>query len=145
MTLNEKKDDLPVEILTNYVSHCWEEVGILKTSIENFKKEFAGTTEFISVLQDLLDAYLICVGRLEKKLDSKKYLDTTEVQKQENLEKSNNKEAKKTTKQQEPVKIQESTKTKSQPFEYFVDFDTPAITAKDSELHNAWLTAHAQN
>lgn len=142
MTLNEKKDNLPVAVLTDYVSRCWEEIGILKASIENFKKEFTETTDFINVLQDLLDAYLICVGRLEKKLDSKKYLDITEVQKQENPEKLDTKEVKKVAKQQESTKIQESKKTKSQPFEYFVDFDTPTITAKDSELHNAWFAAY---
>lgn len=78
MKLNEKKEALPVEFITSAVSQGWSDVGTLKASIEGLKKDFSGAAEIVNIMQDFLDSYLIYLGRLEGKLDNKKYLDMPE-------------------------------------------------------------------
>lgn len=77
--LKESKENLPVAFITSFVSESWEKVGILKEQIEAIKREFKGTAKVESLIQDLVDAYLICIGQLEKHLSDKDYLDIPDV------------------------------------------------------------------
>lgn len=73
--LKEAKENLPVTFLTAFVSDGWEKVGILKEQIEAIKREFKGTKKVEGLLQDLIDAYLVCIGQMEQHLSAKDYLD----------------------------------------------------------------------
>lgn len=72
------KEKLPLAFITSTVSHGWDEVGNLKASIEGIKNTFTGTKEVENILQDFVDSYLVCIGRLEKLLDDKNYVDMPE-------------------------------------------------------------------
>lgn len=76
--LNESKTSLPITYLTNFVSRGWGEIGQLKEEIASIKKEFTNTSKIETCVQNLIDAYLVCVGQIEGMLDDKKYLDFPE-------------------------------------------------------------------
>lgn len=76
--LNESKIQLPITYLTNFVSRGWEEIGMLKEEIEAIKKEFKDVKKIEDCVGDLIDAYLVCVGKIEGILDNKKYIEFPE-------------------------------------------------------------------
>lgn len=74
--MNEsKKEALPLDFLTSFVSKGWEEIGLLKANIEGIRREFTGTKKIEDILSNLVDAYLVCVGQLELYINKKDYLD----------------------------------------------------------------------
>jgi len=95
MNLKEsKKEKLPLDFLTSTVSHGWEEIGNLKASISGIKETFTDTKKIEDILQDLVDAYLVCVGQLELYMDKKDYIDAPEeLELKESLNESNEAEA----------------------------------------------------
>lgn len=76
--LKESKENLPIAFLTDFISKGWEEVGYLKADIEAIKEAYKGTKPIEDLIQDLIDAYLVCIGQLEAHLHDKKYLDYPE-------------------------------------------------------------------
>lgn len=76
--LKESKENLPISFITTRLSDCWERIGNLKSEIEAINKEFKGTGKTEEILQDLMDAEIICAGRLQALLDSGKYLEFPE-------------------------------------------------------------------
>ena len=67
-----KKEKLPLEFITATVGKLWDEVGILQAQMKAIKETYSGTAEVDAILQDLLDAYLICTGRLQNQINDKK-------------------------------------------------------------------------
>lgn len=76
--LKESKETLPIAFLTDFISKGWEEVGYLKADIEAIKEAYKGTKPIEALIQDLIDAYLVCIGQLEAHLHDNKYLDYPE-------------------------------------------------------------------
>jgi hypothetical protein len=76
--LKESKENLPIAFLTDFISKGWEEVGYLKADIEAIKEAYKGTKPIEILIQDLIDAYLVCIGQLEAHLHDKNYLDYPE-------------------------------------------------------------------
>lgn len=76
--LKESKEALPIAFLTDFISKGWEEVGYLKADIEAIKEAYKGTKPIEALIQDLIDAYLVCIGQLEAHLQDKNYLDYPE-------------------------------------------------------------------
>lgn len=185
-----KKEKLPLEFLTATVGKLWDEVGILQAQMKAIKETYTGTSEVDAILQDLLDAYLICTGRLQNQINDKKYLDLPddkdlalteavdrdkdEEEKEEeelvpkvlnkdkvNLdnvdidvkqdddsikieitptdeEKSDEDDDFDVFKDEKPAKKDEL--PASEPFEYFVDFDEPELTAEDRARVSDWVS-----
>ena len=76
--LKESKEALPIAFLTDFISKGWEEVGYLKADIEAIKEAYKGTKPIEALIQDLIDAYVVCIGQLEAHLHDKNYLDYPE-------------------------------------------------------------------
>lgn len=76
--LKESKEALPIAFLTDFISKGWEEVGYLKADIEAIKEAYKGTKPIEDLIQDLIDAYLVCIGQLEAHLHDNKYLEYPE-------------------------------------------------------------------
>ena len=76
--LKEAKETLPIAFLTDFISKGWEEVGYLKADIEAIKEVYKGTKPIEGLIQDLIDAYLVCIGQLEAHLHDNKYLEYPE-------------------------------------------------------------------
>jgi hypothetical protein len=76
-----KKEALPLDFITSFVSKSWEEIGNIKANIEGIHQAFTGTSKIEEILQNLVDAYLICVGQLELYIDKKDYLDLPSLEK----------------------------------------------------------------
>ena len=78
--INEsKKEKRPIDFITQFVSKGWDEVGMLKASKDAIKTTFKETAKVESVIQDLIDSYLVCIGQMELYLDKKDYLDIPET------------------------------------------------------------------
>ena len=78
--INEsKKEKLPIDFITQFVSKGWDEVGMLKASKAAIKTTFKETTKVEGIIQDLIDSYLVCIGQMELYLDKKDYLDIPEA------------------------------------------------------------------
>lgn len=73
--LRESKEDLPISFLTSRVSAGWENIGNIKADIEAIHREFKGTKKVEEILQDLMDAEIIAVGRLQALMEDQSYLD----------------------------------------------------------------------
>ena len=76
--LKESKENLPIAFLTDFISKGWEEVGYLKADIEAIKEAYKGTKPIEGLIQDLIDAYLVCIGQLEAHIHDNKYLEYPE-------------------------------------------------------------------
>lgn len=83
--LKESKEELPISFITTRLSDSWERIGNLKSEIEAIHKEFKSTGKIEEILQDLMDAEIVCAGRLQAMLDSGKYLDFPEESVKESL------------------------------------------------------------
>lgn len=77
--LKESKEELPMSFLTNLVSRCWDQVGILQEEIAAIKKTFANTDKIEKIMQDLVDAYLVCLGQAELYLQDKDLIAMPEI------------------------------------------------------------------
>ena len=101
--INEsKKEKLPIDFITQFVSKGWDEVGMLKASKDAIKTTFKETAKVESIIQDLIDAYLVCIGQMELYLDKKDYLDIPEAS-----------ELNETTNADEDLKLQEDLELKN--------------------------------
>ena len=76
--LKENKEKLPISFLTDFISKSWEEVGYLKADIEAIKQSFKGTKDIEELIQNLIDAYLVCIGQLEAHISDKNYMEYPE-------------------------------------------------------------------
>lgn len=72
------KEKLPVSFLTDFMSKGWEEVGYLKEAIKAISTDFSETTKVEEIMQDLIDAYLVCIGQIELYLEDKNYVEYPE-------------------------------------------------------------------
>lgn len=105
--INEsKKEKLPIDFITQFVSKGWDEVGMLKASKDAIKTTFKETTKVESIIQDLIDSYLVCIGQMELYLDKKDYLDIPEASEL-------NKAANETVNTDEDLKLQEDLELKN--------------------------------
>jgi len=73
--LNENKTKIDTEVVTALISQAWGEIGVLKSNVEQIGKGFSDTKKLIEIFEDLLDSYLIYVGRLESFLEDSKLID----------------------------------------------------------------------
>ncbi len=108
VTLKESKEQLPLSFLTDFVSRGWENIGMLKQEIAAIKEEFSGTKKVEELLQNLVDAYLICVGQLELHMQNKDYLDFPDEAKEESLKEDLSlKESEEETEDDEKIEAEE--------------------------------------
>jgi len=91
--LKESKEKLPVSFITDRVSQAWDKVGILKEEIKTIKAEFKDTKEVEDCVQELIDAHLIFIGKMESLLADKKYIQYPETEEAEELAKDALKES----------------------------------------------------
>ena len=64
--INEsKKEKLPIDFITQFVSKGWDEVGMLKASKDAIKTTFKETAKVESIIQDLVDSYLVWIGQMK--------------------------------------------------------------------------------
>ena len=59
------KEALPVSFLTDMVSKGWDEVGYLKEASSAIREQYSDTAAVETLMQDLMDAYLVFIGQLE--------------------------------------------------------------------------------
>lgn len=140
----KKESSIPLDFITSFISRGWDEVGILKASIEGLKKEYANTEQLESILLDWLDSYLITLGQLEALTSDQKLIDYPEDFQSlvlDSEEKSSDeKEASDYNSNIKDVEVKKSAEenTDKEDFDYIADFDdidisTPPIT--DEELY----------
>ena len=91
------KENMPASLLTEFISKGWTEIGDLKNTIQSIGTDFKNGNEIKNILQDLSDAYMICVGRLEKYLDDADYIEQTPVEAASEVQNDD----------EEPVKIEQ--------------------------------------
>lgn len=65
----EKKQEIFIDILTQYLSNWWSTIGMLKTDINSLPKQFKNTKELINILENLLDAYAVAIANTESLLE----------------------------------------------------------------------------
>lgn len=158
--LKEAKENLPIAFLTDFISKGWEEVGYLKADIEAIKETYKGTKNIEELIQNLIDAYLVCIGQLEAHLQDKNYIeypeesgllkedfdikvkeDSIEIVSEENLAVENQDDKVIITElEDEEDKAEVATKEvkDEDSFEYFVDFEDPDMSEPritDKELY----------
>ena len=158
-----KKEKLPVDFITQFISKGWDEVGTLKASKTAIKDVFKDTAKVEEVIQDLIDSYLVCIGRMELYLDKKDYLDVPDQEtlkedlmptvidnvqaaaeaalpdfevavKQDNDKIAIELEPKEDV-QDEEVPVEDD----SEAFEFYTNFDEPEIDQETRETIHAWL------
>lgn len=157
--LKESKETLPIAFLTDFISKGWEEVGYLKADIEAIREAYKGTKPIEELIQNLIDAYLVCIGQLEFHLHDNKYLkypeesgllkEDLEVKTTEEvIEIKPSEEIKDCVVNQEENKVTvvvaseespEEAEKEVEKFEYFVDFDEPDMSQPkltDADLYN---------
>lgn len=76
--IKENKENLPISFLTDFISKGWEEVGYLKADIEAIREIYKGTKNIEELIQNLIDAYLVCIGQLEAHISDKNYIEYPE-------------------------------------------------------------------
>lgn len=59
------KDPLPTSFITSFVSEGWDRIGVLKDQVVSLGETFTGADKVVCIIQELLDAYLVCVGQME--------------------------------------------------------------------------------
>jgi hypothetical protein len=67
--LTESKEKVPTSVVTDLVSRAWEEIGLIKANIDQLGKAYSGCSKLSKVFNELLDSYLIYVGKLEAFLE----------------------------------------------------------------------------
>lgn len=71
------KEALPTSFLTDMMSKGWEEVGYLKEASAAIKETYINTAKVESLMQDLMDAYLVFIGQIELYLNEEKDIAAT--------------------------------------------------------------------
>jgi len=84
--LTESKEKLPLSFLADFISKCWDEAGYLKETAKVVKQDFRETAEIEEIIQNLTDAYLVCIGQMEAYMQDKKYIEYPEASKKDALE-----------------------------------------------------------
>jgi len=79
--LKEAKEDLPISFITDFISNGWDAVGYLKADVEAISSVYKGTKNIVKYIEDLTDAYLICIGQMQNLLQEDKYIDYPEESK----------------------------------------------------------------
>lgn len=74
MTKNEQEEEFASSLVFSNISKSWDEIATLKAQIREFKLA-KKNQKLIDIFQDLLDSYLIFVGRLEQFADKKDFID----------------------------------------------------------------------
>ena len=74
------KEVLPVSFLTDMISKGWEEVGYLRESSTAIRETYKDTSKIETLMQELMDAYLVFIGQIEMYLEDKENIsaDATE-------------------------------------------------------------------
>lgn len=73
--LKEQKEKMPLSVVTSFISRGWDEVGSLSEMIKTIKASFTQTGQIEDYLQNIVDAYLVCIGQMETFLHDKNYVD----------------------------------------------------------------------
>lgn len=90
MILNEEEivvaevtdSSVPTEFLTGFVGECWSRIGDLKSMIDSISTTYTKDDyDIVSIMQGLVDAYLIAAGQIENRLAKTGDLANNEVQK----------------------------------------------------------------
>lgn len=68
-------ETLPIEFITTFVSDCWTKIGDLRSQLDGIKEVFTNTEGIEPILSDLIDTYLVCVGRAETLLYADKIIE----------------------------------------------------------------------
>lgn len=76
--LKEQKEKMPISVVTSWIAKGWDEVGNITEMIKSIKESFTSTGKMEDYLQGIVDAYLICIGQMEKFLHDKDYVDAPE-------------------------------------------------------------------
>lgn len=141
--LTEQKEELPVSFITSFISEGWDRVGVLKDQVESIKDTFFGVDKVANILQDLMDAYLICIGQMEAVLHNTEAISTLGVPAETEIPVQVETPAEKldVVKFEAPAITEEPIEVASKPkvipeekpfigdtFEYFVDFDEPDLS-----------------
>lgn len=135
------KEKLPVSFYSDRISSLWGESGALKGCIETLGQYYTDADEAISILSDLMDSYLIAIGRLEALAAGNVGLSVPEVEAEElkpakadiAIEDVDDFEdevapvdaATTDFDDEEIIDTKSDVETSTEPFEYFVDFDEP--------------------
>lgn len=166
MKINEaKKETLPLSFVTSFMSEGWEKVGMLKEQKEAIHSSFSGTQPIEEIIQNLIDAYLICLGQIElylnkdgtveipseEELKLKENIVSSEsfsASKKEivetigipsnvnNISKAEIEEEKELENSQSKQQLSEDSE-KPEAFEYFCDFDDPSgEPLTDKDIYN---------
>lgn len=144
--LQEIKEELPIEFITTFISKGWDEIGTLKASTEGILKDFVGAEKVAEILQDLSDAYLICIGRLQGYLHNAEYIDLPEVPAEEKAEEAPIEEVAEEP-AEEPVEtelsVEPEVEVEIKPIaevdDFDLDFDDAEIDAEDLSKRHEWL------
>ena len=110
------KEALPTSFLTDMMSKGWEEVGYLKEASAAIKETYINTAKVESLMQDLMDAYLVFIGQIELYLNEEKDIAATTGVESE-IE----------TEAEEEIPTEEATATEPDP--------KPELPEADIELH----------
>ena len=147
------KEKLPVSFYSDRISSLWGESGALKGCIDTLGQYYTDADEAISILSDLMDSYLIAIGRLEALAAGNIGLAVPEVE-TEVLEPAKaditiedvddfEDEAAPTDNatvdfdEEEFAETKPNAEASTEPFEYFVDFDEPkGPPLTDEDLYN---------
>lgn len=74
--INEnKKEDMPVSYMADFISRGWQTVGMLQTDVEQLGKTFNKASKTVEIIQDLIDAYLISLGQMQELIGKQTKLD----------------------------------------------------------------------
>ena len=157
---NIVEEALPVSFVTDMISKGWDEVGYLKEAVTAVKETYKDAFKIESIMQDLVDAYLVFIGQLESYLDKEKDIATEvpdSVEETSTNKFANLPEEEIETSENDPIEVKaelpeadldiEPIKTTDKPeatekddtFDFFVDFDEPdmsQVPLSDSELYD---------
>lgn len=149
----QAKEKLPVSFYSDRISSLWGESGALKGCIDTLGQCYTDADEAISILSDLMDSYLIAIGRLEALAAGNVGLSVPEVEEEElepvkadiAIEDADEFEdevvptdtATTDFDDEELIDTKSDVETSTEPFEYFVDFDEPkGPRLTDEDLYN---------
>lgn len=147
------KEKLPVSFYSDRISSLWGESGALKGCIDTLGQCYTDADEAISILSDLMDSYLIAIGRLEALAAGNVGLAVPEVETEVlepakadiTIEDVDDFEDEITPTAPTPADLDDEelmdtnpdTEASAEQFEYFVDFDEPkGPPLTDEDLYN---------
>lgn len=119
-----KNEVLPLSFLTDMVSKGWEEVGYLKEASAAIGTEYSNIDKVQSIMQDLIDAYLIFIGQMEAHLHQEDYIEEPEVE-----EDKDNKDT------------EDVTTNKEEPDTNNEEEEEPKVKEKEEEIPDAEIEA----